>query len=136
MSPKAPYILVTDDDPEDQEMLADHFRRRNPGIGVECLQNGYAALTYLRNCPSTELPLLMVIDYKMPGLTGADVLKSIRDDGRYKDIPKIIWSTSNNREYIDKCMQNGADKYFAKPNDMSEFDKMIDYLTRLFNAKK
>jgi CheY-like chemotaxis protein len=136
MTRKSPYILITDDDPEDQEMLVDRFQRRNPGIGVECLPNGHDALNYLRNCPLAELPLLMVIDYKMPGLTGADVLKSIRDDDRYKNIPKIIWSTSNNSEYIDKCMQNGADKYFAKPSDMTGFDRMIDYLTHLFDTKK
>ena len=136
MTRKSPYILVTDDDPEDQEMLADRFRRRNPGVEVECLLNGYDALTYLHNCPSAELPVLMVIDYKMPGLTGAEVLKSIQHDDRYKNIPKIIWSTSNNREYMDRCMQSGADKYFTKPSDMPGFDKMIDYLTGFFYAKK
>ena len=135
MTKQAPYILVADDDPDDQEMLVNRMQIRHPAIPVRCLDGGVETLTYLHNCPTDELPLVMILDYKMPGLTGAEVLQSIRPDGRYGAIPKIIWSTSNNAEYKERSIQSGADKYFTKPSDMSAFDHLVDYLSQLFSSR-
>src|ERR1700742_4210714 len=99
--PKVPYILVADDDPEDQEMLAERFRRRNPSAKVKLLANGYEVLNFLSACAQDELPQLIVTDYKMPGLTGAELILSLQRNTRSHHIPKIVWSTSNNQEYID-----------------------------------
>jgi CheY-like chemotaxis protein len=131
-----PYILVADDDPEDQEMLAEQFRRQNPAVEVKCVADGYQVLDFLRICPTEDLPELMVVDYKMPGITGAEVLQALQLEERYRDIPKVIWSTSNNQEYIDRSMKSGADKFFTKPVDMHAFDKMVDFLSHLFRARK
>jgi CheY-like chemotaxis protein len=131
MKKQRSYILVADDDPEDQEMLTEQFRRRNPAVEVKCLADGYQVLDYLRVCPTEDLPELMVVDYKMPGLTGAEVLQSLQQEERYRNIPKVIWSTSNNQEYIDRSMKSGADRFFTKPMDMQAFDKMVDFLSQL-----
>jgi len=112
-------------------MLAEEFRRRNPAVEVKCLADGYQVLDYLRVCSTEDLPELLVVDYKMPGLTGAEVLQSLQQEERYRNIPKVIWSTSNNQEYIDRSMKSGADKFFTKPMDMQAFDKMVDFLSQL-----
>ena len=76
----------------------------------------------------------MVVDYKMPGLTGAEVLQSLQHGERYRNIPKVIWSTSNNQEYMDRSIKSGADQFFTKPMDMRSFDKMVDFLIQLLQA--
>jgi CheY-like chemotaxis protein len=134
MTKQQPYILVADDDPEDQEMLAEQFRRRNPDVEVKCLADGYQVLDYLRVCPTENLPEGMVVDYKMPGITGAEVFQTLQHEERYRKIPKVIWSTSNNQEYIDQSLNSGADKFFTKPVDMRTFDKMVDFLSHLFKV--
>jgi CheY-like chemotaxis protein len=126
------YILLADDDPEDREMFADRFHSRNPEVAVQCVTSGYEALTYLDNCPSGNLPQLILIDYKMPGLTGQEVLHKLQHDSRFAGIPKVVWSTSNNQEFIDKSLQSGAERYFTKPADMRGFDRMVDQITQLF----
>jgi CheY-like chemotaxis protein len=131
MKKQRPYILIADDDPEDREMLVEQFRRRHPAVGVKCLANGNQVLDYLRVCPTEDLPELMVVDYKMPGISGAEVLQSLQREERYRNIPKVVWSTSNNQEYIDRSMKSGADKFFTKPMDMLTFDKMVDFLSQL-----
>ena len=136
MTTVRPYILVADDDPDDQEMLAERFRRSHPDVRFLWLGSGREVLDYLQSCPSEELPGLLVIDYKMPGLTGAEVLKGIQHDERLRHIPKVVWSTSNNREYIDTALSSGADQYFAKPADMLSFDKLVSRLHSLFLAGK
>jgi CheY-like chemotaxis protein len=136
MTTPEPYILVADDDPDDQEMLAERFRRSHPDIRFQWLSNGYEVLDYLRSCSNEELPQLMVIDYKMPGMTGAEVLQCIQHEERFRHIPKVVWSTSNNKEYVDKALNSGADDYFAKPADMASFDKLVRQLNELFRAGK
>jgi CheY-like chemotaxis protein len=85
----------------------------------------------LRICPTEDLPELMVIDYKMPGITGAEVLQSIQQKERYQNIPKVVWSTSNNQEYRDRSMKSGASQFLTKPADMQAFDEMVDLLNKL-----
>jgi CheY-like chemotaxis protein len=131
MTKPRPYILVADDDPEDLEMLTEQFRRRNPDVDVKCLLDGYQFLDYLRICPTDDLPELMVVDYKMPGLTGAEVLQSIQEKERYQNIPKVVWSTSNNQEYRDRSMKSGASQFLTKPADMQAFNQMVDLLSKL-----
>ena len=136
MKIERPYILVADDDPDDQEMLAERFQRVHPAAGVRFMSNGYQVLDYLRNCPTEDLPEVLVVDYKMPGITGAEVLQAIQHEERYRHLPKVVWSTSNNQEYIDRAMNSGADKYFTKPHDMRTFDKMVEFLSQLFQSRQ
>jgi CheY-like chemotaxis protein len=136
MKNRGPYILVADDDPDDREMLAERFRRLHPAVRVELMENGYELLDFLRDCPTDGLPELLVVDYKMPGITGAEVLDALRNDERYLNLPKIVWSTSNNQEYIDRAMKSGADKYFTKPQDMPTYDILVEFLSHLFESRQ
>ena len=72
-------------------------------------------LAFLEKAKDDELPSLIVLDYNMPNMNGAEVLEQLSKDPRYKKIPKIIWSTSNNSSYIKECMEKGATTYFVKP---------------------
>lgn len=133
MTTNRTYILLADDDAEDREMFADRWQLRNPGASVEFAASGYEALTFLRNCPSDHLPQLILIDYKMPGITGHEVLRMLQQDQRYQSIPKVVWSTSNNQEYINESIQSGAERYFTKPADMRGFDWMVEQISQLFH---
>ncbi len=128
-----PYILIADDDPEDQELLADRFRNLNPSASIKCMDNGFVTLSWLEDQPEDQLPRIIIIDYKMPGLTGAEVLR-VLSESRYNSIAKVVWSNSNNKQYIDECMTKGAIKYFVKPSSKKEFDELVTYLNNYINA--
>jgi CheY-like chemotaxis protein len=130
----APYILIADDDLEDQEMLADRFRDINPQASVKCMDNGFVTISWLEDQPVEDLPTLIIIDYKMPGLTAAEVLRCLSEE-KYAGIPKIVWSNSNNKQFIDECMKKGADKYFVKPSSKSDFDELVNYLSGFIQAE-
>jgi CheY-like chemotaxis protein len=136
MNPRGPYILVADDDPDDQEMLAERFQKVNPDIRVELVGNAQEALSFLRDRSADELPQLIVVDYKMPILTGYDFLLAVKKDPRLQSIPKLVWSTSNNQEYVDKCMGNGALRYFVKPNNVRELDLLVGEISRIIHLAK
>jgi CheY-like chemotaxis protein len=130
--PITPYILIADDDPEDQEMIIELLRERLPDACIKSIPNGTDLMEWLSGCAHNELPSLMLLDYKMPGMTGADVLRATELDGNYKPIPKLIWSTSNNAEYIELCMRRGALQYFVKPNDLAGLGRIADAVQELF----
>ena len=135
MKNQLPYILLADDDPDDREALIQPFIRLNPGARVQCANDGRQLLDSLERCPAGELPVLILMDYKMPFLTAAEILESLAGDQRYADVLKLVWSTSNRAEYVDRCVGNGASHYFAKPNTVSELEKIVDRITRVYQTR-
>ena len=130
-----PYILLADDDPDDRDSLIHPFVQQNPGVRVVSFGDGRELLGFLQDCPNDELPVLILMDYKMPFWTAADILEKLAGDPRYANIPKIVWSTSGRSEYVDRCVQNGASQYFTKPNPLPELASIVERLTRLFRTR-
>jgi CheY-like chemotaxis protein len=120
------HILLADDDPEDQELLKEALAQKEPDLDVTSVWDGQEALSWLGSCPDNALPCLILLDYKMPVLNGAEVLESLSRDPRLAPIPKVVWSTSNQKEYIDNCITKGALQYFTKPNSQNELKKIAD----------
>jgi CheY-like chemotaxis protein len=132
MANHAPYIAFADDDADDQEMLADRFLQRHPDVVFKFFKDGGEIGRYLEYCPTMELPSLLILDYKMPIHTGADILKALYKDVRYSGMHKVVWSTSGNKEYVTQCLKYGAEKYFTKPDNINGLDAIIDQLSRFF----
>jgi len=129
--PKQPNILIADDDPEDQDLLIEALLHQSPDVIVKSVWNGQEALSYLASCPDMDLPALLLLDFKMPILNAVEVLEQLREDARYLPIPKVVWSTSNQPEYINSCLEMGAALYFVKPNDPKELSNMTDKVLSL-----
>lgn len=118
------WVLLADDDLEDQEMLKDMFTQMDDSIKVESVSDGREALTKLKELPETELPSLVILDYKMPYLSAGEVLEALQPDARYANVPKVCWSSSRREEDIKRCMKAGACNYFQKPSNTSELRSM------------
>lgn len=109
------FILLADDDQEDLELLTEVILEIEKDTRLHTVNNGSMVLDFLQKAKDDELPSLIVLDYNMPNMNGAEVLEHLCKDERYQKIPKIIWSTSNNSSYIKECMEKGATTYFVKP---------------------
>ncbi len=90
-------IFLADDDGDDQELLKDAFFTIDASINFHLAENGKAALHYLKSLPTANLPCLIVLDYNMPELNGAEVLKIIANEEKFIDVPKVIWTTSSSQ---------------------------------------
>ena len=119
-----PWVLLADDDLEDQEMLIEVIGEIDPGIAVETVSDGREALTKLARLTEAELPSLIILDYKMPYLNAAEVLEALAEDPRYAAIPKVCWSSSRREDDIRRCLKAGACNYFAKPSTTTELQSM------------
>lgn len=127
-------ILLAEDDLDDQEFLVDAFAAINRNIKIHGITNGNKTIGYLQNLDDTQLPSLIILDYNLPELNGAEILEILQKDTRYQYIPKIIWSTSNSPMYRSKCLQLGAKAYMVKPSDVMSIENMAKEMLRYCTA--
>lgn len=118
-------IIMADDDMEDLELFADAIHEIEPEVELLKMTNGKSVIDYLSVRQASELPCLIILDYNMPELSGPEVLEKICRDERYERIPKLILSTSNSPAYISECMEQGATRYFVKPNNLKDLHAIV-----------
>jgi two-component system, OmpR family, phosphate regulon response regulator PhoB len=102
-------ILVVEDELDVADLLAHHLTKA--GFTVEAVPDGLAALNSIRNNP----PTLIVLDLMLPHLSGLDLCRKIKADGRTREIAVVILSAKT--EEIDRVLgfELGADDYVVKP---------------------
>ncbi len=126
-------VLIVDDDPEGvflTEMAVSMLER---DIRTESATSGRQALEYLSL--TTNLPDAVLLDLKMPGMSGLETLAVIRMDGRLKDLPVIITTHSSLESDAESARKAGATAFVQKAIRLEEFSKDIglqldDLMTR------
>jgi CheY-like chemotaxis protein len=105
---RIPLILLADDNPDDHTFIRDAFTYVNANVELKILGSGQELLQQLKFVRDEDLPSLIVLDYNMPKMNGAEVLKVLLKEERFRHIPKIILSTSYFQDHIDHCINIGA----------------------------
>ena len=113
---KLAFILVVDDDKEDHLILQDYFGDIGLKEHLAYKENGKEAFDFLESLSEEDLPELIVLDLNMPILNGVQTLLQLKRSPRYKNIPVIIYSTSENENEKRKCLSYGALNYVVKPS--------------------
>ncbi len=114
-----PSVLVVDDDPSARELLTRHLERE--GFTVTTASSGAEALEQIK----TVKPLAVLLDVMMPGLDGWHVLKAIRANPDTKDIPVIMQTVLDDRNFAYAL---GATSYLKKPVRRDELAKALQLL--------
>ncbi|KAK7314186.1 hypothetical protein VNO77_39399 [Canavalia gladiata] len=73
---------------------------------------------------------LIITDYCMPGMTGYDLLRKIKESKSFKDIPVVIMSSENVPSRINRCLEEGAEEFFLKPVQQSDVNKLKPHLLK------
>ncbi|XP_058106996.1 two-component response regulator ORR9 isoform X2 [Magnolia sinica] len=73
---------------------------------------------------------LIITDYCMPGMTGYDLLKKIKESSSLKDIPVVIMSSENVPSRINRCLEEGAEEFFLKPVQLSDMKRLQSHLLK------
>ena len=123
-------IFIADDDPDDVELLEEAILEQEPTSAVAIATNGKTAIEKLDQLRDDELPHLIILDYNMPGLGGCAILDHLATLARYRNIPRVMLSTSDAELYKRECLEKGATDYFVKPSTKKDLDaiagQMID----------
>ena len=127
-------ILLVDDDPNDVELTLRAFRNNPLGNRIVVARDGLEALDYLRGTgayagrdPANQ-PQVVLLDLNLPAIGGLEVLRRIRADERFRRLPIVILTSSN--EESDKLAGYGlgANSYVRKPVDFREFSESVTRL--------
>ena len=125
------FILLGEDDADDQEMLKEVFASIDISFILFFVNNGNEILSALEKLRDDQMPCLIVLDYNMPGLNGADILRELSTNERCKNIPKVVWSTSGSEKFRTLCLELGAIDYVIKPNNVVDLEKIARYMLSL-----
>lgn len=125
------FILFGEDDIDDEDLLKEVFSDIDQAISLHFINNGRKFLTALEKMPDTNLPSLIVLDYNMPELNGAEILIALKQNPRYDSIPRVIWSTSGSEVYRKRCLELGAKEYVIKPSNVNDLANIARYLFSL-----
>ncbi|MCX6928142.1 MAG: response regulator [Verrucomicrobia bacterium] len=125
-------ILLVEDDPHDVELalaaMEDGLANR-----VAVVNNGAEALDYLYhrgqfNMRAGGNPIIVLLDNKMPKVSGLEVLKVIKGDRHLKIIPVVALTSSRRTQDLIEFYEHGVNAYVVKPLDFSEFRAAIKQL--------
>ena len=110
-----PYILLVDDNPETLEFLTQALQAE--GFMVRAVKSVFKAVEQLHDGSPT--PALIITDLLMPGTTGWDFMKHIRDDAALRSVPVIVVSGAEPGEGVslaDAVLQKPLDPYGSRPD--------------------
>jgi CheY-like chemotaxis protein len=130
---KSKIILIADDDQEDRDMLEEIILGIESDAVIHSLANGHQVQDFLKKCDEKKLPSIIVLDYNMPVITGAELLVKIYAQEQFKSIPVVIMSTSNAPKHVEECLANGANEYFVKPTDFHELKNLAQRILDMAN---
>jgi two-component system, response regulator len=113
-------ILLVEDNPDDAELTLRAFAKNNIANSVVHVADGEEALDYLLS-PDNPLPTLVLLDLKLPKVSGLDVLKRMRADARTKRTPVVVLTSSNEERDLVASYDLGANSFVRKPVDFAQF---------------
>jgi len=122
------FILLGEDDIDDQEILQEVFTSIDPNFKLKFINNGKKLVDYVQELDHGRMPCLIVLDYNMPELNGAEILKVLQHITSIQNVPKIIWSTSGADIYKTTCLALGANDYLIKPSKISGLETIVRHM--------
>jgi len=127
------HILIAEDDPRDEELTMAALEEYHLANKVFVVHNGEEALDYLycRGKFSNRTngdPIAVLLDLKMPKVTGLEALKIIKSDETLKSIPVVMLTSSREEPDVSECYRHGANAYVVKPVDFADFMKAVKHM--------
>ncbi|XP_006663809.1 two-component response regulator ORR9 [Oryza brachyantha] len=134
------HVLAVDDSLPDRKLIERLLKTSS--FQVTTVDSGSKALEFLGLHAHEDSPIsvqadqqeaavnLIITDYCMPGMTGYDLLKKIKESSCLRDIPVVIMSSENIPSRINRCLEEGADEFFLKPVRLSDMSKLKPHILK------
>jgi CheY-like chemotaxis protein len=123
-------ILIADDDPSGTELVLATLKQLKIPNPIETVEDGVAVLDYIyrRNAFASREPghpAFILLDLKMPKVSGLEVLRTIKADRQTASIPVVVLTSSREESDLSSCYESGVNAYVVKPVDFTEFQKAV-----------
>jgi CheY-like chemotaxis protein len=126
--PRARPILVVEDNPMDLDFLLQAFEEHGVLNPVRVCRDGEEALHFIDAHPTpddADLPLVALLDLRLPKVDGIDVLRRARQHPVWRQIPFVVVTTSRENSDISRAYELGVNSYIVKPVDFAAFADVV-----------
>ena len=127
-------ILLVEDNPDDVTLTLRAFKKNNITNEVVVASDGSEALDYLFATGAhtgrdiSVMPMVILLDLKLPKVDGLEVLKRLRAEARTKLLPVVILTSSKEEQDLIDSYSLGANSYIRKPVDFAQFTEAVRQL--------
>lgn len=120
------------EDDEDFAFIMEHaVREVREDLSVKIIDNGKDALELLKQLTEAKVkPKLILLDLNLPGMSGLDLVKRIREIAFLKYVPVVLFSTSDNPKDVKASLEYGANAFLSKP---SGYINLVSCVESLYN---
>lgn len=123
-------ILLVEDNHGDIDLVREALRDFAPRVQLHVAENGIDALECVRDRRSR--PHLIVLDLNIPGKSGYDVLRELKEDPELCELPVVIFTSSTAQKDVHTAYRLHANSFVRKPVDLDEFFAVIGSLQRFW----
>ena len=127
-------ILLVEDNPDDEEFTLRALQRAKVTNPVVVVRDGSEAVDFLFGLgahagrDAGEVPSVVLLDLKLPKMSGIDVLRRMRADARTRLVPVVVLTSSSQDEDILRSYESGANSYVRKPVEFAHFATAVAQL--------
>jgi len=125
-------VLLVEDNPAHAELIKRRFGERYPNIHLRHVTDGQQALDLLLqqnqslDLSSKYQPACILLDIRLPKISGLEVLRQLRNSGEFTKTPIVILSSSAANQDLESAYKHCANSYLVKPTNLSDFFELID----------
>jgi len=133
-------ILLVEDNPDDVFLIERAFHVVQIEHPLFTVSDGQQAIDYLSGKGRYDdrsvypFPRLILADLKMPGVTGFDLIRWIRQDANMRLVPVIVLSSSSLPEDVNRSYMLGANAYMVKPPDPRALERLFGTIAQFWSA--
>lgn len=127
-------ILLVEDTDADAELAIRALKKRNMANKLVWVKDGAEAIDFLFGTGAyagrqvEDSPKVVLLDLRLPKLSGIEVLRRIKSDERTKSIPVVVLTSSKEEKDLEECYKLGVNSYASKPVEFDEFSKIVGEL--------
>ncbi|MBA3032962.1 MAG: response regulator [Gammaproteobacteria bacterium] len=122
-------ILLVEDNPVDLDLTLRAFKQRNLSTPIQIARDGQEALDWIPRWEAGEtMPLVILLDLKLPRVDGLEVLRQLREHPVSRALPVVVLTSSDEDRDVKEAYRLRANSYIVKPVN---FEKFMDVATQI-----
>ena len=128
-------ILLVEDNPVDVDLTLRAFKKQNLANPIIVARDGEEAINQIQLWEKgNSIPVVILLDLKLPKYSGLEVLKEIKSHAEFKTIPVVILTSSSEDSDVEKAYKLGANSYIVKPVEFNKFVEVAAQIELYWNV--
>ena len=131
-------VLLVEDNPRDVRLTQRAFQQAGLPHDLRVVRDGDEALAYLhregayKETETAPRPDVILLDLNLPRMGGHELLREVKQDSRFKQVPIIVLTTSERPDDVRLAYDAGANAYLLKPVEFNRFTEVIGQLGKFW----